>query len=169
MSAIETLTLHLLPGLDLRSIFSYDNTNVRDHVYYSANHYSGAATNGEVNEMRTTYEKTVSSTTASYNKLFELHSLGVLAGFEAEKNNTDFTRASGENLPTSTLHTVSTAGVQKSAGYQWGNSMVSVLSKVDYNFDERYFASASFRRDGYQSSAPTTAGATSGRYPAHGG
>lgn len=32
ISAIETLTLHLLPGLDLRSIFSYDNTSVRDHI-----------------------------------------------------------------------------------------------------------------------------------------
>ena len=154
VSAIETLTLHLLPGLDVRSIFSYDNTNVRDHVYYSANHYSGAATNGEVNEMRTTYEKTVSSTTASYNKLFGQHSLGVLAGFEAEKNNTDYVRATGQNLPTSTLHTVSTAGVQESAGYEWGNSMVSVLSKVDYNYDERYFVSASFRRDGSSKLSP---------------
>lgn len=154
VSAIETLTLHLLPGLDVRSIFSYDNTNVRDHIYYSVNHYDGAATNGSVSEMRTTYEKTVSSTTASYNKLFGLHSLGVLTGFEAEKNNTDFTRATGENLPNSTLHTVSTAGVQKSAGYEWGNSMVSVLSKVDYNYDERYFTSASFRRDGSSKLSP---------------
>ncbi len=154
VSAIETLTLHLLPGLDVRSIFSYDNTNVRDHIYYSVNHYDGAATNGSVSEMRTTYEKTVSSTTASYNKLFGLHSVGLLAGFEAEKNNTDFTRATGENLPNSTLHTVSTAGVQKSAGYEWGNSMVSVLSKIDYNYDERYFASASFRRDGSSKLSP---------------
>ena len=78
----------------------------------------------------------------------------MLTGFEAEKNNTDFTRATGENLPNSTLHTVSTAGVQKSAGYEWGNSMVSVLSKVDYNYDERYFASASFRRDGSSKLSP---------------
>lgn len=156
ISAIETLTLHLLPGLDLRSVFSYENTGVRDHVYYSANHFDAAAVNGTVHEMRTTYEKTVSSTTATYNQAFGKHSIGLLAGFEAEKNNTDFVRASGDNLPNSGLHTVSTAGTLTSAGYQWGNSMVSVLSKVDYNFDERYFASASFRRDGSSKLSPDT-------------
>lgn len=51
--AAETLTLHLMPGLDLRSIYSYDNTTVKDHIYYSANHYKGSADNGNVNEYRT--------------------------------------------------------------------------------------------------------------------
>ena len=53
--AAETLTLHLMPGLDLRSIYSYDNTTVKDHIYYSANHYKGSADNGNVKEYRTTY------------------------------------------------------------------------------------------------------------------
>ena len=156
ISAIETLTLHLLPGLDLRSIFSYDNTSVRDHIYYSANHFDASAVNGTVSEMRTTYEKIVSSTTATYNRAFGDHAIGLLAGFEAEKNTTDFVRASGDNLPSSTLHTVSTAGTPTAAGYQWGNSMVSVLSKADYNYAERYFLSASFRRDGSSKLSPDT-------------
>ena len=148
LSATETLTLHLLPGLDVRSIFSYDNTAVKDHIYYSANHYTGSATNGTVSEMRTTYEKMVSSTTANYNVTFGAHSIGALVGFEAEKNTSDYVRATGDNLATSGLHTVSTAGTQSSAGYNWGNSMVSILSKLDYNYNQRYYASASFRRDG---------------------
>ncbi len=156
LSASETVTLHLLPGLDVRSIFSYDNTSVKDHIYYSANHFNGSATNGTVTEMRTTYEKMVSSTTAAYNTVFGVHSVGALVGFEAEKNKTDFVRATGEGLPTSTLHTVSTAGTLSSAGYDWGNAMVSVLSKLDYNYDQRYFASASFRRDGSSRLSPDT-------------
>lgn len=64
-----------------------------------------------------------------------------MVGFEAEKNKTDYVRATGSNLAVSTIHTVSTAGTQTSAGYSWGNSMVSVLSKLDYNYDERYFIS----------------------------
>lgn len=156
ISAVETLTLHLYEGLDLKSIFSYDNTTVKDHIYYSANHFSGAAAGGEVHEMRTVYEKIVSSTTANYNNTFGLHSIGLLAGFEAEKNTTDFTRASGEGLPTSTLHTVATAGTVKSNAYDWGNSMVSLLSKVDYNWNQRYFFSASLRRDGSSRLSPDT-------------
>lgn len=156
ISASETITLHLLSGLDVRSIFSYDNTAVKDHIYYSANHFNGSSTNGSVTEMRTTYEKMVSSTTATYNATFGVHTVGALIGFEAEKNKTDFVRATGEGLPTSTLHTVSTAGTLSSAGYDWGNAMVSILSKLDYNYDQRYYASASFRRDGSSRLSPDT-------------
>ncbi|MDD5871177.1 MAG: TonB-dependent receptor [Bacteroidales bacterium] len=148
LMAAETLTIHILPGLDVRSLYSYDNTNVKDHIYYSANHYYGSADNGNVTEYRTTYEKMVSSTTATYNTTIDKHTFGIMAGFEAEKNKTDYLRATGTNLPVSTLHTISTAGTQTSGGYSWGNSMASILSKVDYNFDDRYFISGSFRRDG---------------------
>lgn len=156
ISAVETLTLHLMKGLDVKSIFSYDNTTVKDHLYRSANHYSGASVGGAVNEMRTIYEKVVSSTTASYNNTFGNHTVGVLLGFEAEKNKTDFTRSTGEGLPTSTLHTVSTAGTLSAGGYNWGNAMVSILSKIDYNWKERYYASASLRRDGSSRLSPDT-------------
>lgn len=137
--AAETLTLHLMPGLDLRSIYSYDNTTVKDHIYYSANHYKGSADNGNVNEYRTTYEKMVTSTTANYTGTFDKHTVGTMVGFEAEKNKTDYVRATGSNLAVSTIHTVSTAGTQTSAGYSWGNSMVSVLSKLDYNYVQPHF------------------------------
>lgn len=146
--ASETLILHLFKGLDVQSVLSYDNTTVKDHIYYSANHFSGASDNGSVTEYRTTYEKTVSSTTANYNGRFGKHGLKAMVGFEAEKNKTDYVRATGTNLPVSTLHTVATAGTQTSTGYNWGNAMASVLSKIDYDFDERYFFSASYRRDG---------------------
>jgi len=155
-SISETAVIHLLPGLDIKSILSYDNTTVKESLYYSALHYNGSSTNGVINEMRTIYEKTVSSTTANYQKTFGENSIGALVGFESENNNTDYTRATGENLPTSTLHTVSTAGTLNSAGYSWGNSMLSVLSKLDYNYGERYFASASFRRDGSSRLSPDT-------------
>lgn len=149
LMAAETLTLHLLPGLDVRSVFSYDNTMVKDFYYYSANHFYGSSDNGTLSEFRSNYEKWVSSTTATYTQTFaDRHSVGIMAGFEAEKNTSDYTEATGSNFPTSTIHTISTAGVQTSSGYSWGNSMVSILSKVDYNYDERYFLSGSYRRDG---------------------
>jgi hypothetical protein len=146
--ATETITLHLLPGFNVRSILSYDNNTVKDHIYYSASHYNGSSQGGTVSEMRTVYEKIVSSTTADYSLSVQDHTFGALAGFEAEKNTTDYVRATGDNLPTSTLHTVATAGTQSSTAYDWGYSMVSFLSKLDYNYAQRYFASASFRRDG---------------------
>lgn len=149
IQASEALTFHILDGLDLKTVFSYDNTEVKDHIYYSAEHFSGSSTNGSVSEMSTNYETVVSSTTLNFNRSFkEKHTLGVLVGFEAEDKNTYFQRASGENLPTSALTTVTTAGTLDANAYNWGNSMVSLLSRVEYNYDGRYYVSGSYRRDG---------------------
>lgn len=148
LSAVESLTFNILPELNIKTIFSYDNTETKDHIYYSAKHYAGSTDNGNVSEISTNYTRLVSSTTANYLKQFGLHSLGVLVGFEAEKNNTEYIRASGKDLPSSALHTVATAGQLDASAYSWGNNMLSGLSRLEYNFDERYYGSASFRRDG---------------------
>ena len=149
IQASESLTFHLMDGLDLKTVFSYDNTEVKDMVYYSAEHFNGSSTNGSITDMSTNYQTVVSSTTLNFNRSFnEKHTLGVLAGFEVEDKNTRYMRASGENLPTSALNTVVTAGTLDATGYSWGNSMASILSRVEYNYDGRYYASASYRRDG---------------------
>ncbi|MEN5235465.1 TonB-dependent receptor [Sphingobacterium faecium] len=154
ISAVESLTLKLLPELTVKTIFSYDETESKDHIYYSAKHYNGSSTNGVVTEVTSNIQKLVSSTTANYNKTFGLHQVSLLAGFEAEKNESSFVRATGKDLPSSALHTVSTAGQLDAGSYVWGNNMMSVLSRAEYNFDERYFASASFRRDGSSQLGP---------------
>ena len=153
LSVNETLTAHILPGLDLKSVFSYDNTDTKDHYYVGADHFNASTVEGEkvasVTEMDTQIEKTVSSTLLNYNKtIADKHDISVMAGFEAERNKTRFQRSSGDNLSTSSLHTVSTAGVLDAAGYSWGSSMVSILSRAEYNYDNKYYASASYRRDG---------------------
>lgn len=153
----ETVTIHILPELTAKSIFSYDYTDTKDHIYYSANHFNGSSDKGKVHEMATNTYKLVSSSTLNYVKDFgEKHSLNILAGFEAEKNETMFQRSTGKNLPASSLPTVETAGVLDATAYSWGNSMVSVLSKAEYNYDGRYYVSGSFRRDGSSRLAPET-------------
>ncbi|GAA4793192.1 TonB-dependent receptor [Olivibacter ginsenosidimutans] len=154
ISANETVTIHILPELNVKSVFSYDNTDIKEHLYYSANHFEGSTSNGSVDEMNTNVKKLVSSTTINYDKTFGLHSLGLLVGFEAEKNQTDFMRASGIDLPASSLHTVATAGETNASAYRWGNNMQSILSRVEYNYNQRYYLSASFRRDGSSKLAP---------------
>ena len=156
ISATESLTFNILPELNVRTIFSYDDNQVRDHLYYSANHYSGASDGGVVHEFSTNTIKLVSSTTANYNKTFGLHNLGLLAGFEAEKNNTDFMRATGKGLPSSALHTVATAGSLDASAYSWGNGILSVLSRAEYAYNDKYYLSGSFRRDGSSRLGPDT-------------
>jgi TonB-linked SusC/RagA family outer membrane protein len=154
--ANETLNIKILPELNLKSVASYDNSQVKDHVYFSALHFNGSATKGAVHELTTNISKLVSSTTLNYAKQFGLHNIGLLAGFEAEKNETDVQRSSGTDLPASALHTVATAGILNSNAYTIGNNMMSMLSRAEYNYNQRYYASGSLRRDGSSKLGPDT-------------
>ena len=148
VSVNETATIKFTDWLNFRTVFSYDDTRVRDHIWYSAEHYNGTSTNGSVTEMMTDYQKTVSSSTLNFNKEFGKHNVTALVGFEAEKNYTEFMRSTGRDLPVSALHTVATAGTLDANSYYWGNTMMSVLSRAEYNYDNKYYLSGSFRRDG---------------------
>jgi len=157
--AAPSLTVKFLPELTGKTIFSFDNSEVKDHLYYSALHYHttyGEPANGTVFEYATNHRKLLSSTTLNYNKTFGDHSIDVLGGFEAEKNETNYQYASGSNLPSSALHTVATAGVKDASAYMWGNNMLSVFSKAEYNYANTYFLSGSFRRDGSSRFGPDT-------------
>ncbi len=153
-TANETLDVRLMKGLNLKSIFSYEQNNARDHIYYSANHYNASTVNGSVSEMMTSYSKLVSSTTMNYKANFGVHGIDLLAGFEAERNHTDFMRATGTNLPSSALPTVVTAGERDANAYYWGNAMMSVLSRAEYSYDNRINLSASYRTDGSSRLSP---------------
>ncbi|MDR3134099.1 MAG: TonB-dependent receptor [Prevotellaceae bacterium] len=148
VSAIEALTAHILPGLDLKTVLSYDNAHTAEWLYYSPNHHAGARVNGSIDNYSTNVNKMVSSTTANFNRAFGKHSVLLLAGFEVEKNLTDYQRASGTDLPTTALKSVATAGKKDATGYSWGQNMASILSKADYNYDNTYYLSGSYRRDG---------------------
>lgn len=155
LSASETVAVKILPELNLRSIFSYDKSQIQDHLYYSPAHFQGSSVNGSVTESGTSISKLVSSTTMNYNKEFAgKHNVGALVGWEVEENKSEYQRSSGTNLPTSTLHTVSTAGKLDASAYYWGNTMVSMLSRAEYNYDNTYYISGSFRRDGASKLGP---------------
>ncbi|WP_257668297.1 SusC/RagA family TonB-linked outer membrane protein [Parapedobacter tibetensis] len=154
LSVNETLNIQILPELNIKSVFSYENNEVKEHLYYSSNHYSGVTDKGSIHEISTTYKKLVSSNTANYSKQFGLHGVNLLAGFEVEKNQTDFQRSTGTNLPSSTLPSVSTAGDLDANAYYWGYNMMSVLSRAEYNYGQKYNFSTSYRRDGSSRLAP---------------
>src|SRR5690625_1299138 len=104
--------------------------------------------------MTTSINNLVSSTTLNYVQNFDRHRINLLGGFEVEKNQTDYQRSTGKDLPSSSLHTVVTAGDLDASAYYWGNNMMSLLSRVEYDYDMRYFLSASFRRDGSSKLGP---------------
>lgn len=156
ISAITNLTWNILPNLTAKTVFSYDNTEVKDYLYYSAQHYDGLSDNGRAQQFNTGINKLVSSNTINYNTSFGLHHINLLAGFEAEKNYTDFIRATGRGIGSAELPYVSSAGKFDANAYNWGYNMMSVLSRAEYNYNDTYYASASYRKDGASKLGPDT-------------
>src|SRR5690606_14630972 len=77
--AQERLKVNILPELSLQTIFSYDNSETKEHLYYSRIHFRGDGI-GKVHEMATNERRIVSSTTLNYGRSFGENRLDFLAG-----------------------------------------------------------------------------------------
>ncbi|MDR0419964.1 MAG: TonB-dependent receptor, partial [Prevotellaceae bacterium] len=154
----ESLKANITPDLSVKTIFSYDETRLDDYVWRAANHYdlSARSVNGVVRNIHNKWLKMVSTSTINYDYTFkDVHNIALLAGFEVEDNQFNLVRAEGTNLPSLTSKTVATAGTKTSNAYYSGNSMMSFLSRLEYNYDNKYYFSASFRRDGSSKLSPS--------------
>ncbi len=87
--------------------------------------------------------------TLTYNNTFkEKHHLSVLAGFSEQMATFTSSGITAEQYPNNLVHTVNagiTVGTRASKS-QW--SMASLISRVNYDFNAKYFVTATFRRDG---------------------
>ena len=141
-------TIDLTKNLSLRSSINADITNINTDAFvpstitvdgynlygstYTANNLSWS------NENTLTYDKIIS----------DKHHLIVLAGFSEQMAVFTSAGISAAQFPNNLVHTVNagiTTGTRASKS-QW--SMASLISRVKYDFNDKYFVTATFRRDG---------------------
>lgn len=87
--------------------------------------------------------------TLSYAKSFGKHNLDAVVGYTAQNELLDVNRMTGTNFPNDNIKTINAAGLITSAfntKEEW--ALLSYLARVNYNFDDRYLLTATFRRDG---------------------
>lgn len=96
--------------------------------------------------------------TLNYNKTFGKHKLDVLAGYSAQKTNSDLIRLSATGFQNDKIGeitdkgadaaflTLITDGSNRTA--KSTNTLLSYFSRFSYNYDGKYFLTGSFRRDG---------------------
>jgi TonB-linked SusC/RagA family outer membrane protein len=142
------LPLHL----DFRSTFGYTyNAFTEDYFQNSYNFGAVAVGYNTLTENYAEYNQLLANYVLSYNQSFGKHSISAVAGFEqitGASNNLYTSEGSiGENgytyIPTS-----ASAGQTTLSGGNDPNELVqSLFARVNYNFNERYFLSASIRQD----------------------
>ncbi|HEY6900371.1 MAG TPA: SusC/RagA family TonB-linked outer membrane protein, partial [Puia sp.] len=88
--------------------------------------------------------------TATYSKSFGKHSLSALAGYTVQEDIVNTNSLSSNNYPNNLVPYLSAVSgiitTGSSSREEW--SILSQLARVNYNYDGKYFITASIRRDG---------------------
>jgi TonB-linked SusC/RagA family outer membrane protein len=91
--------------------------------------------------------------TLNYNKQWGKHHTDVLAGYTIQKTNSDLVSVSAQGFTNDRVQEISAKGADASFFYlnkaeKYVYSLLSYLGRVNYNYDNRYFLTATFRTDG---------------------
>ncbi|NDV77375.1 TonB-dependent receptor [Dysgonomonas sp. 511] len=137
-------------NLQFKQTLSYDYNNVRSTTVWSKDGRNGANAGGLTIKMTPESRKLYSSSILSYDKTFkDVHNFDVLIGWDVEKRVEDMIQAVGQGYASSQVYELAGAATPTGAySVKDNDRILSVLSRLNYNYDNKYYASASLRRDG---------------------
>ena len=139
----------ILDNLSFRSLWGLDYRTNRDTNYTSALLPRYVDIGGSLTER---YRETVSFNTnqiVEFEQSFSQHIFNVLGGFEYRYNDRQSISASGEQFPNPVFTQLDLAADNFSVSGRTSQSkFAGIFTRVDYNYNGRYFASANARYDG---------------------
>ncbi len=142
--------LEIIEGLKLRSTLGFDYRYTKGHQYWSPISNDGESYDGFVWRNNYTRQLITNSNILTYSKsLMDVHNLNVMLGMELEEYSIEQVTAAGSGFPNDYISTLDVSA-EPLTSYSHTNKrkMNSYFSRLDYNFDNKYYFSASFRRDG---------------------
>ncbi len=140
---IEGLIFKTTAGLDYMFLNEYKWLDSRP-VGNSASYGQGTAANSVVENRIWNVTNTLNYITS-----FDAHSFVFLLGQEAQATDYKWTYAMSQGFPGTRFHQISEGALPYGTnGTRNESSIASFFANANYNFDEKYFLSGSFRRDG---------------------
>ena len=131
-----------------RTVLGYDYTNNKLQEFWAPSSVNGESLQGLGQRWDFTNKTLTSSTTLNYAKSFGVHNVNALAGYEYENRKIQYLTASAKNYGTSKLPELANGQAYDTGSSVYESILSSWLGKVDYDYDNKYYVSASFRRDG---------------------
>lgn len=145
--------INLLEGLDYRISANSDMGNwsrerwVPSHV--SGGMFSAPPNPAYGNYNTHNYSNWLLENTLTYNKTFnEKHDLDVLLGYTTQKATGVSSNINASDFPSDEIGFFDAAQTKVGSGGKSSWSMISWLSRINYEFDNRYILSLAVRRDG---------------------
>lgn len=140
----------IIDGLTLKENLSYDYVANKSLTYWPMDSNNGADLGGLGSNYILNQHNIYSSTTLNYANTFnEKHNLDVLAGWDVDDRRVEYVMASQNGYPHNKLpESINAASPMEGTAYYEQDHLLSFLSRVNYDFDNKYYVSANFRRDG---------------------
>ncbi|WPP49734.1 SusC/RagA family TonB-linked outer membrane protein [Catalinimonas niigatensis] len=142
--------LQLLKDLKFKTTFGVDQQTNEESLYDNKEFGAGGGTwNGVLYVAQGEVFQYTSSNLFTYDKKMNKHGFGGLLGFESQVSNMKSINNSGYDILDSELLSSSSIGALWSwTGYSENYALLSYFSNFNYNYDQKYYLAASYRRDG---------------------
>lgn len=143
-------------GVHWKTSLSYDYINLDETQWYNAEHGNGKAAQGRLYKYAIWNNTFGLTSTLNYNfNIKEDHHFSVLAGYEIYNKEYKRTYAQGTKFPIGGLTELNVAPTPQEVGSVTDKErMLSYFGRLNYDYQNKYFASFSIRSDGSSRFAP---------------
>lgn len=141
----------VLDGLQAKVLFGVDLDNRQDQYYVPSYIYEGSVNDGHAQLGNLNGTSWLNENTLTYRKSFSDHNINALVGFTQQEARNEIFNAGAENFVTDDLlfHSLQSGATILRPNSDADNWVLhSYLARVNYNYANKYYISASIRRDG---------------------
>ena len=136
-----------LQGLKLSVNFSLNYENQLRMRYMNMYHGNQATANGLIQKYNYRTQSFTFNQLLTWNRTFDKHNIDVLLGHEWYQMKYEYLTAGRTNLVDGIYELGPAANMYEASSYSIDHRINSFLSRVNYNYNDTYYLSASLRRD----------------------
>ena len=131
-----------------RTVLGYDYMNNKEREFWAPESVNGESLGGLGTRYDYTNKTLTSSTTLNYRNSFDRHNVNALIGYEVEDRSLNYLYASAKSYATDKLPDLANGQSYSTSSNVYEAAIMSYFGNINYDFDNKYYLSASFRRDG---------------------
>lgn len=139
-----------IKDLKLKSTLSYDYNISKGKDWKDSRTSDGEKNNGGMQKVYSEYKKMVWASQLNYKKTIATdHNLDVLAGYEIDSKYSDYLSGYATNYLTPSKNDIGNGQTLESLGGSSDDTrLVSYLTRLNYDYKQKYFLGGSYRMDG---------------------
>lgn len=135
-------------GLSFKSTVSGDYQRYRQQRWQGVLSSRNGASAAQLDSANTRTYHVALDNVFAYDKTIGKHDIGLVVGASAEKYHTEYDEVSSQGYTDDSWRYINTNNITNQYQEKYESTLISMFSRVNYAYDDKYLASFSFRRDG---------------------